>query len=58
LKAVTGIRQIWRPRGATLRANDLEDLEKLRDVGLTDGKIFYMIGLAVLYNFTNRIMSA
>ncbi|HEU5101788.1 MAG TPA: peroxidase-related enzyme [Roseiflexaceae bacterium] len=34
------------------------DLQKLRDVGLSDAKIFYVIEMAGMYNFTNRIMSA
>jgi uncharacterized peroxidase-related enzyme len=34
------------------------DLQKLRDVGLSDAKIFYVIELAAMYNFTNRVMSA
>lgn len=34
------------------------DLQKLRDVGLSDAKIFYVIELAALYNFTNRVASA
>ena len=34
------------------------DLQKLRDVGLSDAKIFYVIEMAAMYNFTNRIMSA
>jgi len=34
------------------------DLQKLRDAGLTDSKIFYVIEIAAMYNFTNRIMSA
>ena len=34
------------------------DLQKLRDVGLSDAKIFYVIELAALYNFTNRVALA
>jgi uncharacterized peroxidase-related enzyme len=34
------------------------DLQKLRDVGLSDAKIFYVIEMAALYNFSNRIMAA
>ena len=34
------------------------DLQKLRDAGLSDAKIFYVIEIAAMYNFTNRIMSA
>jgi uncharacterized peroxidase-related enzyme len=34
------------------------DLQNLRDVGFTDSKIFYVIEIAALFNFTNRIMSA
>jgi uncharacterized peroxidase-related enzyme len=34
------------------------DIQKLRDVGLSDAKIFYVIELTAMYNFTNRIMSA
>ncbi len=30
------------------------DLEKLRDVGLSDAKIFYVIEIAAMCNFTNR----
>jgi uncharacterized peroxidase-related enzyme len=44
----------------TERPGKLEpaDLQKLRDVGLSDAKIFYVIELAAMFNFTNRIMSA
>lgn len=35
-----------------------DDLQDLRDAGLTDSKIFYVIEIAAMYNFTNRIMSA
>jgi len=34
------------------------DLQKLREVNLSDAKIFYVIEIAAMYNFTNRIMSA
>jgi uncharacterized peroxidase-related enzyme len=34
------------------------DLQKLREVGLSDAEIFYVIEIAAMYNFTNRIMSA
>ncbi|HEY9205648.1 MAG TPA: peroxidase-related enzyme [Candidatus Methanoperedens sp.] len=34
------------------------DLQKLREVGLSDAKIFYIIEIAAMFNFTNRIMSA
>jgi alkylhydroperoxidase family enzyme len=34
------------------------DLEKHREVGLSDAKIFYVIEVAAMYNFTNWIMSA
>ena len=34
------------------------DLDEMRKVGLSDAKIFYVIEMAALYNFTNRIMSA
>ena len=34
------------------------DVQKLREVGLTDSKIFYVIETAAIYNFSNRIMSA
>ncbi len=34
------------------------DLQKLRDVDLRDAEIFYIIEIAAMYNFTNRIMSA
>lgn len=34
------------------------DLQQLRDAGLSDAKIFYVIEMAAIYNFTNRIMSA
>ena len=37
---------------------DPSDLQALRDAGLTDAKIFYVIEIAALFNFTNRIMSA
>jgi uncharacterized peroxidase-related enzyme len=33
------------------------DLQKLRDVGLSDARIFYVIELSAMFNFTNRIMS-
>ena len=34
------------------------DLRKLRDVGLGDAKIFYVIEIAAMYNLTNRLTSA
>lgn len=34
------------------------DLQKLREVGLSDAKIFYVIEIAATYNLSNRIMSA
>ena len=34
------------------------DLQKLRDVGLSDAKIFYIVELAAMYNFTNRLTAA
>ena len=34
------------------------DLQKLREVSLSDAEIFYVIEIAAMYNFTNRIMSA
>ena len=37
---------------------DAADLQKLREVGLTDAKIFYVIEIAALYNFTNRVFAA
>ncbi len=37
---------------------ELADLQKLREVGLSDAKIIYVIEIAAMYNFTNRIMSA
>ena len=37
---------------------DPADLQSLRDAGLSDAKIFYVIEIAALFNFTNRITSA
>jgi uncharacterized peroxidase-related enzyme len=34
------------------------DIEKLREVGLSDAKIFYVIEIAATYNLSNRVMSA
>jgi uncharacterized peroxidase-related enzyme len=34
------------------------DLQNLRDAGLSDARIFYVIETAAIYNSTNRIMSA
>lgn len=34
------------------------DLQQLREVGLSDAKIFYVIETAAMYNLSNRIMSA
>ena len=34
------------------------DLDEMRKFGLSDAKIFYVIEMAAMYNFTNRIMSA
>ena len=34
------------------------DLDMLRAVGLSDARIFYVIEIAAMFNFTNRIMSA
>ena len=34
------------------------DVEILRDAGLSDRKIFYVIEIAAIYNLTNRLMSA
>ncbi len=34
------------------------DIQKLREVSLSDAKIFYVIETAAMYNFTNRVMSA
>ena len=34
------------------------DLQKLRDVGLSDAEIFYVVEVAATFNFTNRFTSA
>ena len=44
----------------TERPRELEpaDLDKLREAGLSDAKVFYVIEIAAMYNLTNRLTAA
>src|SRR5437867_444046 len=36
---------------------EASDLQKLRDIGITDAKIYYIIEMAAIFNLTNRLTS-